>query len=44
MQYLNNLGVDGLLSTRWHEVIDVVENAFVDPTADMVPKIYMFLK
>jgi alanine dehydrogenase len=41
MQYLNNLGVDALLSTRWHEVIGVVESAFVDPTADMVPKIYL---
>jgi alanine dehydrogenase len=41
MQYLNDLGVKDLLYNEWHKVIERVEQAFLDPSAKMVPKIYL---
>jgi alanine dehydrogenase len=41
MRYLNDLGVRDLLWKEWGQIIKAIESAFVDPTADMVPKIYL---
>ena len=41
MKHLNNLAVEHLLDRRWSDVIECVEAAFLDSTADMVPKIYL---
>ena len=41
MKYLDDLSVERLLRNKWHRVIEAVESAFVDKTADMVPKTYM---
>ena len=41
MKYLEDQIVKDLLENKWHEVINVIEEAFVDPTADMVPKTYL---
>ena len=41
MKYLNDLGVRDLLWRGWDQMIESIEAAFVDPTADMVPKIYL---
>ena len=41
MKYLNDEQVKDLLDGKWHKVIDAIEKAFVDPTADMVPKVYL---
>ena len=40
-KYLEDEEVKKLLSQKWHDVLDAVESAFVDPTADMVPKVYL---
>lgn len=41
MKYLNDLGVRDVLWKKWDMMIDSIESAFIDPTADMVPKIYL---
>ena len=41
MLYLQDNQVKDLLEGKWHEVINAIEEAFVDPTADMVPKTYL---
>tara|TARA_Y100000588_G_scaffold112236_1_gene123061 strand:+ start:1260 stop:2225 length:966 start_codon:yes stop_codon:yes gene_type:complete len=41
MKYLDDNEVKELLSGHFSSVIDCVESAFVDSTADMVPKIYL---
>ena len=41
MKYLNDEQVKDLLDGKWREVIKAIEEAFVDPTADMVPKTYL---
>ena len=41
MKYLNDLGVKHLLWDEWPAVLQAIEDAFVDPTANMVPKIYL---
>ncbi len=41
MKYLTDKRVSELLAHRWGEIIDRVENAFIDETADMVPKVYL---
>ena len=41
MKYLTDKTVSDLLEGRWEEIIKTIEYAFVDPTADMVPKIYL---
>jgi alanine dehydrogenase len=44
MKHLNDLGVEAILCNRWRETIESIESAFLDPTADMVPKIYLDCK
>jgi len=41
MRNLNDLAVQHLLDRRWPDIIECVEDAFLDSTADMVPKIYL---
>lgn len=45
MKYLIDKEVKELLSpkgfTRWGDIVSTIEEAFADPTADMVPKVYL---
>jgi len=41
MIYLDDDTVSKLLDQKWHKVIESVEEAFIDPSADMVPKVYL---
>ncbi len=41
MKYLNDLGVKHLLWDEWPAVLQAIEDAFVDPTSEMVPKVYL---
>lgn len=41
MRYLDDSQVLELLDGKWHQVIGAIESAFVDPSADMVPKVYL---
>tara|TARA_Y100000590_G_scaffold436317_2_gene556757 strand:+ start:528 stop:1478 length:951 start_codon:yes stop_codon:yes gene_type:complete len=41
MKYINDLYVDQLLSNNWHEIVESIEEAFLDPSSDMIPKTYM---
>lgn len=41
MKYLNDLGVEALLFKKWEQVINAVENVFVDSSASMIPKTYI---
>ncbi len=41
MKYLNDFGVKNILRKNWDKIIESIESAFTDPTADMVPKIYL---
>ena len=41
MIYLSDEDIKSLLYCKWHKVIEVIEEAFLDPTADMVPKVYL---
>jgi len=41
MKYLNDSEVSKLLEHQWHKVIECVEEAFIDPSARMVEKIYL---
>tara|TARA_Y100000588_G_scaffold389129_1_gene491123 strand:+ start:798 stop:1760 length:963 start_codon:yes stop_codon:yes gene_type:complete len=40
-EYIDDDQVKDLLHNKWPQVIEAVEQAFVDPTADMVPKTYL---
>ena len=40
-QYIDDDQVKDLLQDKWRDVIEAVEQAFLDPTADMVPKTYL---
>ena len=41
MKYLNDSGVEALLFKKWEQVINAVENVFVDSSASMIPKTYI---
>ena len=41
MKYLDDDQVKDLLDNKWGQVIDTIESAFLDETADMVPKVYL---
>jgi ornithine cyclodeaminase/alanine dehydrogenase-like protein (mu-crystallin family) len=41
VQYLTDKQVADILENKWHSVVEAIEEAFVDPTADMVPKVYL---
>ena len=41
MKYLSDETVKGLLENKWHLVIKAIEEAFLDDSAKMVPKIYL---
>ena len=41
MKYLDDDVVQELLEGKWLKIAEAIENAFVDPTADMVPKVYL---
>tara|TARA_Y100001973_G_C5202878_1_gene339160 strand:+ start:1902 stop:2855 length:954 start_codon:yes stop_codon:yes gene_type:complete len=41
MQYLNDLGVKDLLYDEWPKIIESIEEAFVDSSSEIVPKIYL---
>lgn len=41
MKYLEDLEVSSLLEGKWSQVIDSIESAFLSPTADMIPKVYL---
>ena len=41
VKYISNDIIEDLLEHEWHSVIEAVEKAFLDSTADMVPKIYL---
>jgi len=41
MKYLDDDQVKDLLNNKWGQVIDTIESAFLDETADMVPKVYL---
>lgn len=41
MKYLEDSEVKDILEGKWHQVIDSIEKAFLDSSADMVPKTYL---
>ena len=41
MKFLNDLGVKHLLSDKWGQIIERIEETFLDDSAKMVPKIYL---
>tara|TARA_R100000152_G_C6751657_1_gene175319 strand:- start:267 stop:1190 length:924 start_codon:yes stop_codon:yes gene_type:complete len=41
MKYLDDDVVKELLENKWVQVVDAIEKAFVNPSADMVPKVYL---
>jgi len=41
MRYLSDEEVSGLLENKWSQIINSIESAFLDPSVDMVPKIYL---
>ena len=41
MKYITDDIVKDLLENKWHEVTKVIEEVFLDDTADMVPKVYL---
>ena len=41
MKYLDDDIIKDLLENKWGQIIDCIEEAFVDPSADMVPKVYL---
>ena len=41
MKYLDDDIVKDLLQDKWAQIIQAIEEAFVDPSADMVPKVYL---
>ena len=41
MRYLSDEEVSGLLENKWSQIIDSIESAFLDPSVNMVPKIYL---
>ena len=41
MKYLSDDSVKELLAGHWHTLIEDIESAIVDKTADMVPKVYL---
>ena len=41
MQYLSDTEVKGLLENKWLQITEAIESAFIDPSADMVPKVYL---
>ena len=41
MKYIDDLQVKDLLRDKWLQIAEVIEEAFLDDTADMVPKVYL---
>ncbi len=41
MKYIDDLQVKDLLQNKWLQIAEVIEEAFLDDTADMVPKVYL---
>ena len=41
MIYINDGQVKECLNNKWHEIIEVIEEAFVDESAKMIPKVYL---
>ncbi len=41
MKYAGDKEVSELLHNKWSDIISAIEDAFIDPTADMVPKMYL---
>ena len=41
MQYLSDTEVKSLLENKWLQITEAIESAFIDPSADMVPKVYL---
>ena len=41
MQYLSDTEVKSLLENKWLRITEAIESAFIDPSADMVPKVYL---
>jgi alanine dehydrogenase len=41
MKYLEDDIVKGLLDDKWVQIAEAIENAFVDKSAEMVPKVYL---
>ena len=41
MIYLKDEQVKDLLNLKWHKIIKCIEEAFVDSSAEMVPKVYL---
>ena len=41
MKYIEDSEVGKLLESRWFKVIEKIEEAFLDPSASMIPKVYL---
>ena len=41
MIYLEDLQVKDLLQNKWLQIVEAIEEAFVDESAEMVPKVYL---
>ena len=41
MKYLDDLTVSDLLDDKWLQIAEAIESAFVDESAEMVPKVYL---
>ena len=41
MRYLSDIEVKSLLENKWLQIIEAIESAFLDSTAEMIPKTYL---
>ena len=41
MRYLSDIEVKSLLENKWVQIIEAIESAFLDSTAEMIPKTYL---
>ena len=41
MKYLDDLTVKDLLDDKWLQIAEAIEGAFLDPSSEMVPKVYL---
>ena len=41
MRYLSDTEVKSLLENKWLRITEAIESAFLDSTAEMIPKTYL---
>ena len=41
MHYLDENQVENLLGNKWLQIAEAIESAFLDPSAEMIPKTYL---